>query len=183
MRIWVRPDVIAKLGLTMNDLIKAVKEQNQINPAGKFGGNPAPAGTQFTYTALLQARLITVEDFGNIIVRSNADGSQVRLKDVARLELGTENFNSIGKVNGKPGAAIAVYQVPGSNALETAANIKKAMEELSARFPQDLADLMLFLIRRWQFRKVSVKLLPHSLRQFSWLFLSFLFFCRTGGLL
>jgi hydrophobic/amphiphilic exporter-1 (mainly G- bacteria), HAE1 family len=138
MRIWVRPDVIAKLGLTMNDLIKAVKEQNQINPAGKFGGNPAPAGTQFTYTALLQARLITVEDFGNIIIRSNANGSQVRLKDVARLELGTENFNSIGKVNGKPGAAIAVYQVPGSNALETAANIKKAMEELAARFPQDL---------------------------------------------
>jgi hydrophobic/amphiphilic exporter-1 (mainly G- bacteria), HAE1 family len=138
MRIWVRPDVIAKLGLTMNDLIKAVKEQNQISPAGKFGGNPAPAGTQFTYTAMLQSRLITEEDFGNIIVRSNADGSQVRLKDVARLELGTENFNSIGKVNGKPGAAIAIYQVPGSNALETAANIRKAMEELSARFPQDL---------------------------------------------
>ena len=138
MRIWVRPDVIAKLGLTMNDLINAVKQQNQISPAGKFGGNPAPAGTQFTYTAMLQSRLITEEDFGNIIVRSNADGSQVRLKDVARLELGTENFNSIGKVNGKPGAAIAIYQVPGSNALETAANIRKAMEEISARFPQDL---------------------------------------------
>jgi HAE1 family hydrophobic/amphiphilic exporter-1 len=138
MRIWVRPDVIAKLGLTMNDLINAVKEQNQISPAGKFGGNPAPAGTQFTYTANLQARLITEEEFGNIIVRSNADGSQVRLKDVARLELGTENFNSIGKVNGKPGAAIAIYQIPGSNALETAENIKNAMEELAARFPEDL---------------------------------------------
>jgi HAE1 family hydrophobic/amphiphilic exporter-1 len=138
MRIWVKPDVIAKLGLTMNDLMKAVKEQNMINPAGKFGGNPAPAGTQFTYTALLQPRLITVEEFGEIIVRSNSDGSQVRLKDVARLELGTENFNSVGEINGKPGAAIAVFQVPGSNALETAANIKKAMEELSGRFPQDL---------------------------------------------
>jgi hydrophobic/amphiphilic exporter-1 (mainly G- bacteria), HAE1 family len=138
MRIWVRPDVIAKLGLTMNDLMKSVKEQNMINPAGKFGGNPAPAGTQFTYTALLQPRLITIEEFGEIIVRSNPDGSQVKLKDVARLELGTENFNSIGKINGKPGAAIAVFQVPGSNALETAANIKKAMEELSGRFPEDL---------------------------------------------
>jgi HAE1 family hydrophobic/amphiphilic exporter-1 len=138
MRIWVRPDVIAKLGLTMNDLIKSVKEQNMINPAGKFGGNPAPAGTQFTYTALLQPRLITVEEFGEIIVRSNPDGSQVKLKDVARMELGTENFNSIGAVNGKPGAAIAVFQVPGSNALETQKNIKKAMEELSGRFPNDL---------------------------------------------
>jgi HAE1 family hydrophobic/amphiphilic exporter-1 len=138
MRIWVKPDVIAKLGLTMNDLIKAVKEQNQISPAGKFGGNPAPAGTQFTYTALLQARLVTVEEFGNIIVRSNPNGSQVRMKDVARLELGTENFNSIGKVNGKPGAAIAIYQIPGTNALQTAKNIRNAMEQLSARFPQDL---------------------------------------------
>jgi hydrophobic/amphiphilic exporter-1 (mainly G- bacteria), HAE1 family len=138
MRIWVKPDVIAKLGLTMNDLIKAVKEQNQIYPAGKFGGNPAPAGTQLSYTALLQARLVTVEEFGDIIVRSNPDGSQVRLKDVARLELGTENFNSVGKVNGKPGAAIAVFQIPGSNALETQANIKKAMEELAGRFPPDL---------------------------------------------
>jgi HAE1 family hydrophobic/amphiphilic exporter-1 len=138
MRIWVRPDVIAKLGLTMNDLIRAVKEQNMINPAGKFGGNPAPPGTQFTYTALLQPRLITVEEFGDIIVRSNPDGSQVRLKDVARLELGTENFNTIGKVNGKPGAVIAVYQVPGSNALETAASIKNAMNELSERFPVDM---------------------------------------------
>jgi HAE1 family hydrophobic/amphiphilic exporter-1 len=138
MRIWVRPDVIAKLGLTMNDLMKAVKEQNMINPAGKFGGNPAPAGTQFTYTALLQPRLITTDEFGEIIVRSNADGSQVRLKDVARMELGTENFNSIGEINGKPGACIAVFQVPGSNALETAGNIKKAMEELSLRFPVDM---------------------------------------------
>lgn len=138
MRIWVKPDVIAKLGLTMNDLIKAVKEQNQINPAGKFGGNPAPAGTQFTYTAMLQSRLVSEEDFGNIIIRSNADGSQVRLKDVARLELGTENFNAIGKINGKPGAAIAIYQIPGSNALETASNIRIAMDELNAKFPQDL---------------------------------------------
>jgi HAE1 family hydrophobic/amphiphilic exporter-1 len=138
MRIWVKPDQLAKLGLTMNDLITAVRQQNTIAPAGKFGGNPAPEGTQFTYTVMLKDRLITEKEFGEIIVRTNDSGSQVRLKDVARLQLGTENYNSAGRINGKPGTAIAIYQVPGSNALDVAEKVKETVSELSHRFPEDL---------------------------------------------
>src|SRR5436190_10741719 len=104
MRIWVKPDQLARLGMTMPDLINSVQAQNVISPAGKFGGPPAPTGTQFTYTAMLKDRLVTVEEFGKIIVRTNASGAQVRLSDVARLELGTENYNSVGAVNGQPAA-------------------------------------------------------------------------------
>ncbi len=139
MRIWVQPDQLAKLGLSITDLIKAVRAQNTIAPAGKFGGNPAPDGTQFTYTALLKDRLVSEKEFGDIIVRTNDSGSQVRLKDVARIQLGTENYNSEGKINGQPGAAIAIYQVPGSNALDVAEKIKAAMVELEQRFPEDLS--------------------------------------------
>lgn len=139
MRIWVKPDQLAKLGLTMPDLVKAVRAQNTIAPAGKFGGNPAPAGTDFTYTVMLKDRLVTEKEFGEIIVRTNANGSQVRLKDVARLELGTENYNSAGKINGQPGASIAIYQIPGSNALDVAGKVKEAMKDIEARFPEDLS--------------------------------------------
>ncbi|MBL7848438.1 MAG: multidrug efflux RND transporter permease subunit [Cyclobacteriaceae bacterium] len=139
MRIWVKPDQLAKLGLTMPDLIKAVRAQNTISPAGKFGGNPAPEGTQMTYTVLLKDRLVTEKEFGDIIVRTNASGSQVRLKDVARLQLGTENYNSEGRINRKPGATIAIFQVPGSNALDVAEKVKQTMMELSGRFPDDLS--------------------------------------------
>ncbi len=138
MRIWVQPDQLAKLGLTTGDLIKAVRAQNAITPAGKFGGNPAPDGTQFTYTVMLKDRLVTEQEFGNIIVRTTDEGSQVRLKDVARIQLGTENYNSVGQINGQPGAAIAIYQIPGSNALDVATKVKQAMVELEQRFPDDL---------------------------------------------
>ncbi len=138
MRIWVQPDRLAKLGLSMTDLIKAVRAQNTIAPAGKFGGNPAPDGTQFTYTVMLKDRLVTEKEFGEIIVRTDESGSQVRLKDVARLQLGTENYNSAGRINSKQGSAIAIYQVPGSNALDVAEKVKETMEELSGRFPEDL---------------------------------------------
>jgi len=142
MRIWVQPDQLAKLGMSVGDLINAVKTQNAIAPAGKFGGNPAPDGTQFTYTALLKDRLVTEKEFGEIIVRTNASGSQVRLKDVARLQLGTENYNSAGRINSQPGAAIAIYQVPGSNALDVAEKVKETMTELEQRFPEDLSYLI-----------------------------------------
>jgi HAE1 family hydrophobic/amphiphilic exporter-1 len=138
MRIWVKPDQLARLGMTMPDLINAVQAQNVISPAGKFGGPPAPPGTQFTYTAMLKDRLVTIEEFGKIIVRTKGNGAQVRLSDVARLELGTENYNSVGAVNGQPAATIAVYQIPGSNALDVAEKIKVLMEELKDRFPSDL---------------------------------------------
>jgi HAE1 family hydrophobic/amphiphilic exporter-1 len=138
MRIWVKPDLLARLGLTVPDLVKAVQDQNVISPAGQIGAPPAPQGTEFTYTVRTKGRLLNEEDFGAIIVRTNPDGSQVRLRDIARIELGTLLYNQIGRNNGKPAAVIAVFQLPGSNALEVAANIKATMDELAANFPPDM---------------------------------------------
>jgi HAE1 family hydrophobic/amphiphilic exporter-1 len=138
MRIWVNPDRIAKLGLTVPDLVNAVKAQNQLSPAGQIGGPPAAAGTEFTYTVRTQGRLLKAEDFENIVVRSNADGSQVLLKDVARVDLGVQLYNQMSRLNGKPAATIVVYQMPGTNALATVENIRKVMEDAKRRFPADL---------------------------------------------
>ena len=141
MRVWLRPDRIAKLGLTVPDIVNAINQQNQILPAGQIGGPPAVPGTEYTYTVKTQGRLLNEAEFGNIVVRSNPDGSQVFLKDVARLELGTMLYNSIGRHNGGPAAVIAVFQIPGTNALEVADKIKKTMDELSTRFPRDMEYL------------------------------------------
>jgi HAE1 family hydrophobic/amphiphilic exporter-1 len=138
MRIWVTPDRLAGLGLTIPDIANAVQQQNLIAPAGKIGGEPAPPGTEFTYTVRTQGRLQTAEEFGEIILRSNPDGSQVRLKHVARIELGTQLYDQIGRLNGQPAAVIAVYQIPGSNALEVADQIRGTMEDLKQFFPDDL---------------------------------------------
>ena len=138
MRIWIKPDVIAKLGITVPDIVRAVQEQNVISPAGQIGAPPAPAGTDFTYTVRTQGRLLNEEEFGKVVLRTNPDGSQVRLRDVARIELGTLLYNMIGRNNGKPAAVVAVYQLPGSNALAVAEEIKKTMEGLSESFPPDL---------------------------------------------
>jgi HAE1 family hydrophobic/amphiphilic exporter-1 len=136
MRFWVKPDRLAKLGLTVPEIITAVREQNVIVPGGKFGGEPAPKGTQFTYTVRLPDRLQSEEEFGNIIVRTNPDGSQVRLADVARVELGVETYNSFTRLNQETCAIISVYQQPGSNAVAVAENIRDRMEELSESFPE-----------------------------------------------
>jgi len=138
MRAWVRPDQLARYSLTIPDLARAIKEQNVIAPGGQIGAEPAPPGTEFTYTVRTEGRLETAEQFAEVIVRSNPDGSQIRLKDVARLELGTQFYNFIGRLNGKPAAVVALYQTPGTNALEIAQNIEATMEELSERFPDDL---------------------------------------------
>jgi HAE1 family hydrophobic/amphiphilic exporter-1 len=135
MRIWVKPDVIARLGLTVPDIVRATQEQNVISPAGQIGAPPAPAGTDFTYTVRTQGRLLNEEEFGNIVLRTNPDGSQVRLRDVARIELGTLLYNQIGRNNGRPAAVIAVFQLPGSNALAVAESIKEAMHEMAQSFP------------------------------------------------
>jgi len=135
MRIWVKPDVLGKLGLTVPDLVKAVQDQNVISPAGQIGGPPAPEGTDFTYTVRTQGRLLNEEEFGQIIVRTNPDGSQLRMKDIARIELGTLLYSMIGRNNGNPAAVVAVYQLPGSNAIEVAEKIKETMNELSKNFP------------------------------------------------
>jgi hydrophobe/amphiphile efflux-1 (HAE1) family protein len=138
MRIWLRPDRIAKLGITVPDIVSAINQQNQLTPAGQIGGPPAEPGTEYTYTVRTQGRLLNEEEFGNIIVRSNPDGSQVLLRDVARLELGTMLYNALGRHNGKASAVIAVFQIPGTNALEVANRIKATMKELSQRFPRDM---------------------------------------------
>ncbi len=138
MRIWLKASQMSKLGITVADVKNALNAQNMISPGGKFGDEPAPPGTEFTYSATLQDRLITEEQFSRIIVRSKEDGSQVLLSDIARIELGTENYSTTTRRNGQPAAAIAIYQMPGSNALEVAAAAKAAMKEMSQRFPQDI---------------------------------------------
>jgi len=138
MRIWVKPDQLARLGLTVPDLVDAVQKQNTVNPSGKIGGEPAPPGQEFTWSVRAQGRLVTADDFGDIVVRSDPDGAQIKLRDVARIELGGLNYNQRGRLNGKPAAIIAVYQIPGSNALQVAAGLKHTMEEAKARFPAGL---------------------------------------------
>ena len=138
MRVWLRPDRIAKLGITVPDIVNAVNQQNQLSPAGQIGGPPAKPGTEFTYAVRTKGRLLDEAEFGEIIVRANADGSEVRLKDVARLELGTQLYNAYGRHNGKPSAVIAVFQIPGTNALDVANKIKATMADLSTRFPRDM---------------------------------------------
>ena len=144
MRAWVRPDQLARYNLTIPDLARAIREQNVIAPGGQVGAEPAPPGTEYTYTVRTEGRMETAEQFAEIIVRSNPDGSQVRLKDVARLELGTQFYNFIGRLNGKPAAVVALYQTPGTNALEIADKIEATMEELSHTFPEDLNYMISF---------------------------------------
>jgi HAE1 family hydrophobic/amphiphilic exporter-1 len=138
MRVWLRPDRIAKLGLTVPDIVSAINQQNQLTPAGQIGGPPAVPGTEYTYTVKTQGRLLDEGEFGNIVVRSNPDGSQVYLRDVARIELGTMLYNAIGRHNGKASAVIAVFQIPGTNAIDVANRIKATMKDLSTRFPRDM---------------------------------------------
>jgi hydrophobe/amphiphile efflux-1 (HAE1) family protein len=142
MRVWVKPDQLAKLGLTVPDITQAIQEQNVIAPAGQIGGPPAVPGTQFTYQVRTRGRLSTAEEFENVIVRSNTDGSQVRVKDVARVELGTQTYNAASRLNGGPAAILSVYQLPGANGLEVAAEVVKVMEEMSADFPDDIEYLV-----------------------------------------
>uniref|UniRef100_A0A832A386 Multidrug efflux RND transporter permease subunit n=1 Tax=Desulfacinum infernum TaxID=35837 RepID=A0A832A386_9BACT len=139
MRLWVRPDVLAKLGITIPDIVNAVKKQNTVNPAGQVGGEPAPPGQEFTYAIRAQGRLETPEEFSRIVVRANPDGSFVRLSDVARIELGSQNYTTAGRFNGKPSAVLALYQLPGTNAIQAVDGVKKLMEEVKkTSFPADL---------------------------------------------
>lgn len=138
MRCWVKPDQLAKLGVTVPQIIAAIQSQNTVNPSGQIGGEPVPSGQEFTYAVRAQGRLASPEEFGEIILRANPDGSNLRLKDVARFELGAQTYNLEGRFNGKPSAILAIYQLPGTNAVAAAAGVRKRMAELEARFPQDL---------------------------------------------
>ncbi len=138
MRLWVKPDTLAKLGVTVPEIVSAIQAQNTVNPAGKAGGEPAPKGQEFTYSVLAQGRLISPEEFGQIVVRETPDGGTVRVRDVARIELGAQDYSVAGRFNGKPSAIIATYQLPGSNAVDAAAGVNKLMEKMKERFPEDL---------------------------------------------
>jgi HAE1 family hydrophobic/amphiphilic exporter-1 len=138
MRMWVKPDTLAKLGITVPEIVSAIQAQNTVNPAGKAGGEPAPKGQEFTYTVLAQGRLTSPEEFGNIVLRETPDGGVVRVRDVARIELGSQDYSVAGRLNGRPAAVIAAYQLPGSNGVQAAAGVRKLMEQAKQRFPEDL---------------------------------------------
>jgi HAE1 family hydrophobic/amphiphilic exporter-1 len=138
MRLWVKPDVLAKLAITVPEIVAAIQAQNAVNPAGQVGSEPAPKGQEFTYSVRAQGRLTSPEEFGEIVVRGATSGAVVRLKDVARIELGAQNYSVVGRLNGKPGAIVAAYQLPGSNAVQAADGLKKLMAEAKTRFPGDI---------------------------------------------
>ena len=138
MRLWVKPDQLAKLGITVPEIVNAIQTQNTVNPAGKIGGEPIPSGQQFSYAVRAQGRLVSPEEFGEIVVRESPEGGVVRVRDVARIELGAQDYSVAGRLNGKPSAIIAVYQLPGSNAVNAASGVNKLMTELKTRFPGDV---------------------------------------------
>jgi len=139
MRLWVKPDKIAALGLTPADLIAAVREQNSQAAAGLIGAEPAQPGQEYQYNVRASGLLQDPEEFGEIIVRAAADGSQVKLRDLARIELGAQTYAAAARVNGAPGCALGIYLAPGANALATAAAIRKQLDDVAARFPPDMA--------------------------------------------
>jgi HAE1 family hydrophobic/amphiphilic exporter-1 len=139
MRIWLKPDRLAALGLTVPEVTRAVQQQSAVNPSGQIGARPAPPGQEMTYTVRSAGRMQSEEEFSSVILRANPDGSVVRLRDVARVELGALNYQQIGRVNGQPGVGVAVFQAPGSNALAVASGVRRQMDILSGRFPANLA--------------------------------------------
>jgi HAE1 family hydrophobic/amphiphilic exporter-1 len=138
MRLWVKPDQLSKLNITVTDIFNAIQAQNTVNPAGQVGGEPAPAKQQYTYAVLAQGRLTSPEEFGDIVVREAPNGGTVRVKDVARTELGAQSYSIAGRLNGKPSAILAIYQLPGSNAVQTVAGVRKLMAQMKQTFPEDI---------------------------------------------
>src|SRR3984957_16413756 len=139
LRVWVQPDKLAKLGVTATKFMAAIQPKNNVTPAGKMGGEPIPKGQQFTYTVRTQGRLVKPEEFGNIVLRANPDGSILHLSDVARVELGDQAYGVSARYNQAPSGVMAIYQLPGSNAVETAAAVNQRMKELAATFPPSIS--------------------------------------------
>ena len=138
MRIWIKPDRLAHLGISIPEIVDAIRAQSVVVPGGKFGAEPAPPGTEFTYTVRLPERLQSEKEFGEIVIRTTADGSQVKIKHIAQVELGVETYNAFTRLDGKPCAMIAVYQAPGSNAVALAESVKNTMAEMSRSFPKSM---------------------------------------------
>ena len=138
MRIWLRPDKLAKLSLTPSDVISAIKEQNLQAPAGRVGAAPTPKDQLFTYTVSAPGRLVTTEEFENIIVRGTEGSATVRIRDVGRAELGSQDYNSFGRLDGKPAGAMAVYLLPGADQLKASRAIYDTMARAKGLFPPDM---------------------------------------------
>ncbi|HEY3098665.1 MAG TPA: multidrug efflux RND transporter permease subunit [Methylomirabilota bacterium] len=138
MRIWMRPDKLAKLGLTTSDVISSIKEQNLQAPAGRIGMAPSPKDQQFTYTVSAPGRLVTTDEFEDIIIRGSESAAQVRIRDIGRAELGAQDYNAFGRLDGKPAGAMAVYLLPGANQLKAAEAIYEAMKHAKGLFPPDM---------------------------------------------
>ncbi|MCV9385790.1 efflux RND transporter permease subunit [Reichenbachiella ulvae] len=138
MRIWIKPDRLSQLGITVPEILRAINQQNIVVPGGKFGAEPAPKGTEFTYTVRLPERFNSPEAFGDIVVRTNEDGSQVKLENIATIDLGVETYNAFTRLNGETSSIIALYQAPGSNAVELAENVIKEMDRLEGNFPESM---------------------------------------------
>lgn len=138
MRIWVKPELMASFNVSVTDIMNALKEQNVIIPGGKFGSEPSPQGTDFTYSVTLKDRMQTEEEFENIVIRIMETGAQVKIKDVAEVNLGSESYDAFTRINGEDGAVMFIYQAPGSNALSVTDELKKTLEKLKASFPEDM---------------------------------------------
>jgi len=138
MRFWVKPDQLAKLNITIPEIVDAIQKQNTVNPSGQVGAEPAPKGQEYTYAIRSQGRLESPEEFEKIVLRANPDGSLVRLKDVARIELGSQTYALQGRLNGKACAVLALYQLPGTNAIQAVDGVKKLMEQAKKSFPPDM---------------------------------------------
>jgi HAE1 family hydrophobic/amphiphilic exporter-1 len=138
IRVWVRPDRLAQMGVTVPEIINAIQAQNAVNPAGQIGGEPVPSGQRFTYAVRSQGRLETEQQFENIVLRAAPGGAILRVKDVARVELGAQNYSMTARLNGKPAALIALYQLPDSNAVDASNGAKNVMARLKESFPPDL---------------------------------------------
>jgi hydrophobic/amphiphilic exporter-1 (mainly G- bacteria), HAE1 family len=138
LRVWVDPNKLAALNITTPEIENALLSQNTVNPAGQIGGEPIPPGQPFTNTVLAQGRLVTEEQFGNVVIRAEPNGAFVRVKDVGRVELGAQNYSMTSTFNGKPAAVLAIYQLPGSNAVNAAKGVRQLLEQLKGRFPSGL---------------------------------------------
>lgn len=155
MRIWLNPDRMAALNITAGDVIAALQEQNINVAAGKFGASPMPDSQQFEYSIQAQGRLLDEQEFGDIILRTSADGGILRLRDIARVELGSQSYNAMAKVNNTPTAFLVLYQLPEANALEVAGEARAMMETLAANFPDGLEYRILFDSTRFIERSID----------------------------
>jgi HAE1 family hydrophobic/amphiphilic exporter-1 len=138
IRIWVNPDQMARLNITVPDIVNAIQQQNAVHPVGQAGGEPMPSDQEFTYMAVAKGQLVAPDDFGNIVIRELQNGSVIRVRDLARVELGSQIYTTTARLNGQPSAIIALYQLPGTNALTAADGVRKLMANVSANFPKGL---------------------------------------------